>query len=142
MMAIAGSECVHLPGDAARAGALGADGRDISTLSLRAAIAVVLADHRVSDHLYHYICERVKGVWNYEVTAYESAHPDFQSPSIPGRNGKLQRVLPVHEALLLAPRLVAIGLRRVHQDATQAWADQQLEGDLAAAIDGEINEEE
>ena len=122
-MAITDSVCVNLP---ATCGRVDLPKRDINTLCLRAAIAAVLAECRVSEHLYQYICEKVKGIWNYEVTVYENAHPDFQSPSIPGRNGLLQRVLPVHEALLLAHRLVAIGLRRVHQEAAQAWADLEL----------------
>lgn len=145
-MTATGSACVHMSADAPRAGAWGVDGRiglpKGDTLCLRAALAVVLAEHTVSPHLFNCIFEQVKVVWNYEVTVYRSTHPDFQSPSVPGRNGRLQRVLPVHEALLLAPRLVAIGLRRVHQELLQAWVDLQLEGDLAAAIEGEINEEE
>jgi hypothetical protein len=32
--------------------------------------------------------------------------------------------------------------QRVHKEAAQAWVELKLEGELAAAIDGDINEEE
>jgi hypothetical protein len=149
-MSIAGSAYLQLPGDAARSGSSRVDGRvglpqgDASTLCLSDAVAEMVK-HRVSHHLCHDICEQVKGIWNYEVTVYRNAHPDFQSPPVPGRNGMLQRVLPVQYALLLAPRLVAIGLHRVHQAgaaAAQTWVDLGLDGDIASAIEGEINEED
>lgn len=112
----------------------------VETISLSAAIGVVVAEHRVSRHLLQRICEHVQGEWNHEVTMYKSAHPEFQSLSVATEQS--QPVLPVSEALRLAPKFVALGLRRVHQEAAQAWADLQLEGDLSAEIYGEIKEEE
>jgi hypothetical protein len=72
---------------------------------------------------------------------YRTRYPDFQSAPVPNRNGQLQRVLPVHEALLQAPRLVAIGLHRIYTDTISAWSHLNLPGNIAADI-GPINEED
>ena len=111
-------------------------------LTLDRTLAVALAEHSVSGHLIDVLVERVKGIWRHEVTEYKTTHPDFvASRTVPAGNGRLQRVLPVQEAMLLAPRLLAIGLHRVHAETTQLWSELGLPGDIAEYVEDTLEEE-
>jgi len=112
------------------------------TYTLTNAISCHLSNTTLSQDLKNALIEQVKGIWNYEVTLYRNAHPEFQSPPVPSRQGQLQRVLPVSEALFLGHRLVTIGLHRIYMAVTENWVNLQLPGSIEDALEGPIFEEE
>jgi hypothetical protein len=113
--------------------------------TLRQTVSIELAEHNVSPHLIDLLLQCVKGIWSYECTVYWNKHPELQEPPhVRGSDGKLQRVLPLEQALVQGPRLVTIGLARVHRlgaAASERWRHLRLDGDIAQYSEGDVFEE-
>jgi hypothetical protein len=119
----------------------------VSTLgqAVRCFLAEHIHEHKVSPALIDALLQEVKGIWRYECNAYQDNHPEFRAPDVRGSDGKLQRVLPVAEALIQAPRLVTIGLARVYRHvktASERWQQLGLAGDIATYKEEDVFEEE